>query len=89
MITEIGDTRTVFTDDGQPPYEEIRYVHATEAEAKAAAATKKNRGERGQGELSFSSPGDPQVAQWAADVIKQHERERARCNALIDWHLAE
>lgn len=32
---------------------------------------------------------DTQVAQWAADVIEQHERERARCNALIDWHLAE
>lgn len=32
---------------------------------------------------------DTQVAQWAAEVIEQHERERARCNALIDWHLAE
>ena len=32
---------------------------------------------------------DTQVAQWAADVIEQHERERARCNALIDWHLAD
>ena len=32
---------------------------------------------------------DTQVVQWAADVIEQHERERARCNALIDWHLAE
>lgn len=57
---EKGERREVTT--GQPPYEEIRYVHATEAEAKAAAATKKNRGERGQGELSFSSPGDPRLA---------------------------
>ena len=32
---------------------------------------------------------DTQVAQWAADVIEQHERERSRCNALIDWYLAE
>jgi hypothetical protein len=32
---------------------------------------------------------DTQVAQWAADVIEQHERERARCNALIDWHRAD
>lgn len=32
---------------------------------------------------------DTQVTQWAADVIEQHERERARCNALIDWQLAE
>jgi hypothetical protein len=47
---------------GQPPFEEIRYVHATEAEAKAAAATRKNTGERGQGELSFSLPGDPRLA---------------------------
>lgn len=29
---------------------------------------------------------DTQVAQWAADVIEQHERERGVCNALIDWH---
>lgn len=29
---------------------------------------------------------DTQVAQWAAESIEQHERERARCNALIDWH---
>ena len=47
---------------GSPPFEEIRYVHATEAEAKAAAATRKNTGERGQGELSFSLPGDPRLA---------------------------
>ena len=32
---------------------------------------------------------DTQVVQWAAEVIEQHERERSRCNALIDWHLAE
>ena len=57
---EKGERREVTT--GQPPFEEIRYVHATEAEAKAAAATKKNRGERGQGELSFSLPGDPRLA---------------------------
>ena len=31
-------------------------------EAKAAAATRKNCGERGQGELSFSLPGDPRLA---------------------------
>lgn len=57
---EKGERREVTT--GQPPFEEIRYVHATEAEAKAAAATRKNRGERGQGELSFSLPGDPRLA---------------------------
>lgn len=57
---EKGERREVTT--GQPPFEEIRYVHATEAEAKAAAATKKNCGERAQGELSFSLPGDPRLA---------------------------
>ena len=57
---EKGERREVTT--GSPPFEEIRYVHATEAEAKAAAATKKNRGERGQGELSFSLPGDSRLA---------------------------
>ena len=57
---EKGERREVTT--GRPPFEEIRYVHATEAEAKAAAAAKKNRGERGQGELSFSLPGDPRLA---------------------------
>lgn len=56
----LGERREVTT--GKPPYQEIRYVHATEAEAKAAAATRKNTGERGQGELSFSLPGDPRLA---------------------------
>ena len=57
---EKGERREVTT--GSPPFEEIRYVHATEAEAKAAAATRKNNGERSQGELSFSLPGDPRLA---------------------------
>ena len=57
---EKGERQEVTT--GSPPFEEIRYVHATEAEAKAAAATRKNTGERGQGELSFSLPGDPRLA---------------------------
>ena len=29
---------------------------------------------------------DTQIAGWALDALEQHERERARCNALIDWH---
>lgn len=29
---------------------------------------------------------DTQIAQWALDAIEQHEHERARCNALIEWH---
>lgn len=57
---EKGERREVTS--GQPPFEEIRYVHATEADAKAAATTKLRRGERSQGELSFSLPGDPRLA---------------------------
>ena len=57
---EKGERREVTT--GQPPFEEIRYVHATEADAKAAATTKLRRGARSQGELSFSLPGDPRLA---------------------------
>ena len=57
---EKGERREVTV--GKPPFEELRYVHATEAEAKAAATTRKNTGERGQGELSFSLPGDPRLA---------------------------
>lgn len=29
---------------------------------------------------------DTQIAGWIADAWEQHERERARCNALIEWH---
>ena len=57
---EKGERREVTT--GSPPFEEIRYVHATEAEARAAAATRKNTGTRGQGALSFSLLGDPRLA---------------------------
>lgn len=57
--TDKGERREVTT--GSEPYEEIRYVHNTEQEARAAAATRKNAGERGQGELSFSLPGDPRL----------------------------
>lgn len=29
---------------------------------------------------------DTQIAGWISDAWEQHERERARCNALIEWH---
>jgi len=45
-----------------PPFEEIRYSHATEAVAKPVAATCKNTSERGQAEFSFCLPGDPRLA---------------------------
>jgi uncharacterized protein len=47
---------------GSPPYEELRYVHATKADALAVAATKMNAGERSQDELSLTLPGDTQLA---------------------------
>jgi len=55
-----GERREVTV--GSPPFEEIRHVYASEAEAKAAAATRKNCGERGRSELSFYLPGDPKIA---------------------------
>lgn len=32
---------------------------------------------------------DTQIAGWIAAAWEQHERERQRCNALIDWHRGE
>lgn len=57
---EAGEQRSVSV--GSEPFEDIRYVHATEAEAKAAATTRKQSGERSQGELSFSLPGDTRLS---------------------------
>jgi uncharacterized protein len=47
---------------GVPPYEELRYIHATEADAQAAVLSKLNKGERGQNELSLTLPGDMRLA---------------------------
>jgi uncharacterized protein len=47
---------------GSPPYEELRYVHSTEANALAAVLAKLNKGERGQDELSLTLPGDTRLA---------------------------
>jgi len=68
---------------GSPPFEEIRYVHATEAEAKAkaAAATRKNTGERAQGELSFSLPSDPRLA------AEGRLRLSLRAGIPTDWRI--
>ena len=76
---EKGERREVTT--GQPPFEEIRYVHASEAEAKATAATRKNTGERGQGELSFGLPGDPRLAAEGRLWLS------LRAGAPTDWRI--
>ncbi len=60
MDMEAGERREVTV--GVQPYEELRYVHATEADAQVVAATRMNTGERGQDELSISLPGDTRLA---------------------------
>jgi uncharacterized protein len=57
---EAGERKEVV--GGVPPYEELRYVHATEADALAAVLAKLNQGERGQDELSLTLPGDTRLA---------------------------
>ncbi|MEA1052674.1 hypothetical protein U5801_23100 [Lamprobacter modestohalophilus] len=66
-----GGTRTYWWDYakgqrqevlvGEAPYETLRQVHASEAEAKAAAATRQNEGKRSEARLSFTLPGDPRL----------------------------
>jgi uncharacterized protein len=60
MDVEAGERREVVV--GSEPYEELRYVHATEADALAVAATRMNAGERSQDELSITMPGDTRLA---------------------------
>lgn len=47
---------------GSEPFEELPYRHKTEAEAKAAAAGKMNKGKRKEGGLSITMPGNTRVA---------------------------
>lgn len=46
---------------GKAPYESLRHVYSTKADAERAAKSKKNTGDRLQGELSFSLPGNPSL----------------------------
>jgi uncharacterized protein len=57
---EAGERKEVIA--GGSPYEELRYVHATEADAKNAVLAKMGQGERGQDELSLTLPGDTRLA---------------------------
>ena len=54
---------------GDPPYEEIKYIHATEKEARDAATKRKKQGDRREAELSFSLPGDPGIAAESRLVV--------------------
>jgi phage protein D len=47
---------------GEEPFEELPYRHKTEAEARAAAASKLNKGKRGEGGLSLTMPGNTRLA---------------------------
>ncbi|GHV50910.1 phage late control protein [Deltaproteobacteria bacterium] len=47
---------------GEEPFEELPYRHKTEAEAKAAAAAKLNKGKRKEGGLSLTMPGNTSMA---------------------------
>jgi hypothetical protein len=44
---------------GKAPFEVLRHVYSTKWDAERAAKSKKNTGDRLQGELSFSMPGNP------------------------------
>lgn len=46
---------------GKAPFEVLRHVYSTQADAERAAKSKKNTGDRLQGELSFSLPGNPSL----------------------------
>ncbi len=46
---------------GKEPFEVLRHVYSTKLDADRAAKAKKNTGDRLQGELSFSLPGNPHL----------------------------
>lgn len=46
---------------GKPPYSEVRHVHVSKEKALAAARSALSVGERGQGALSLTLPGDPRL----------------------------
>jgi uncharacterized protein len=60
MDQEAGERKEVVA--GTAPYEELRYVHATEADAQNAVLAKMGQGERSQDELSLTLPGDTRLA---------------------------
>lgn len=57
---EAGKDRWVTV--GEEPFEELPYRHKTEAEARAAAAAKLNKGKRKEGGLSLTMPGNTRLA---------------------------
>ena len=66
---------------GDPPFEEIKYIHATEKDARDAATKRKNQGDRREAELSFSLPGDPDIAAESRLVVD------LRPGIPADWRI--
>ena len=66
---------------GDPPFEESKYIHATEKDARDAATKRKNQGERREAELSFSLPGDPGIAAESRFVVD------LRPGIPADWRI--
>lgn len=56
---DAGETKAVTV--GEPPYEEVKWVHPSEYKARAAAASKYNREERRKRELTVSMEGTPKA----------------------------
>lgn len=77
---ETGQRREVTV--GKPPYTELRHVHASRDKALAAAQSGQKGGERQQGELSLTLPGD---ARLAAEV---RLRGSLRPGIPTDWIVA-
>lgn len=88
---------------GSEPFEEIRYVHRTEQEAMNAASARRGKGERSQGGLSFSLPGNPKIGaesqieidlrpgipnQWRATRV-EHRLNRQGYTTSVECERAE
>jgi phage protein D len=68
---------------GEEPFEELPYRHKTEAEAKAAAAAKINKGKRREGGLSLTMPGNTRLAAECRLYIS------LRPGIVTDWRVTK
>ncbi|WP_366654416.1 contractile injection system protein, VgrG/Pvc8 family [Fodinicurvata sp. EGI_FJ10296] len=77
---EAGERRSV--ERGSPPFEEVTWIHHSEAEARAAVGTETNTRERNKAELSLTLPG-------RADVVAEGRLRLAdwRPEIPTDWRI--
>ena len=68
---------------GEEPFEELPYRHKTEAEARAAAAAKMNKGKRKEGGLSLTMPGNTRLAAECRLYIS------LRPGIVTDWRVTK